>query len=389
MKIISWQAVLTEHQVHLLRALGKMPGTRLKVVTAVEELAERKQQGWAKPDWSDLEVTVLHCRGWLATGMELIRDNPDAVHLFSGLWASRRFFLLLLYAVWKRRMVGLVVEPYGDTQDGYLADHGKLKGWLLTKLRPLCYGIAGKFLGKRIAPIFGISPKAVKQFGKAGFLVRNIYPFGYFIPTQQHQVGAAQPDPEGVLRLVFVGALISRKGIDTIARVASLCQERNILIRLDVYGPGRPDSQLAISPNINYCGIIPFGQAQKVMVYYDLLIVPSRYDGWGVVVNEALQQGVPVLASSKAGASALVAQSGAGSVFDPNNMTALVELVESLANDRTIIVGWKKKARAYADKLAPEIAASYMLECIEANLRGAGKPPCPWYLMDEYATGEY
>ena len=94
MKIVSWQAVLTEHQVHLLRALGKMPRTSLKVVTAVEELAERKQQGWAKPDWSDLEVASLHCRGWLATGMGLIRDNPDAVHLFSGLWADRRFFLL-------------------------------------------------------------------------------------------------------------------------------------------------------------------------------------------------------------------------------------------------------------------------------------------------------
>ena len=389
MKIVSWQAVFTEHQVHLLRALGKIPGTSLQVETALEELAERRQQGWVKPDWTDMDVTVLSYGRWLATGMRLIRDNPDAVHLFSGLWASRRFFLLLLYAVWKRRRVGLLVEPYGDTKDGYLIDQGKLKGWLFTKFRPLCYGIAGRLLGRHIAPIFAISPKAVKQFEKAGFQAKNIYPFGYFVPIQKYQKDSVSRGIDTVLNIIFVGSLISTKGIDIIEKLAVHCGKNNIPIKLDIYGPGKPSSLLSAYPNINYRGIIVFGQSQRVMANYDLLIVPSKYDGWGVVVNEALLQGVPVLASSKVGASALIAQSGAGTIFDPNNMPALIDIIESLIKDRTILTKWAIKAQTYAQKLSPETAATYMMTCIEASLHGTEKPSCPWYSMtiyDEFIT---
>lgn len=384
MKIICWQAVFTEHQVHLLRALGKIPGMKLEVQAALEELAERKDQGWVKPDWTDMEVTLLSHRGWLATGIRLIRDNPDSLHLFSGLWASRRFFLLLLYAVLKNRKVGLLVEPYGDTKDGYLIDQGKLKGWILIKLRPLFYSIAGRILGKKISPIFAISPKAVNQFGKAGFQEKNIYPFGYFIPTQQYQKDYKSRREDTILRILFVGALISRKGIDVIEKLALHCEKNKIPIRLDIYGPGKPSYILNLCPNINYCGTIVFGQSQKVIANYDLLIVPSKYDGWGVVVNEALLQGVPVLASNKVGASALIVQSGAGMIFDPNNMPALIDVIESLIKDRTILTNWAINAQTYAKKLSPEMAANYMLACIEANLLGTEKPSCPWYSLITY-----
>jgi glycosyltransferase involved in cell wall biosynthesis len=389
MKIISWQAVFTEHQVHLLRSLGEIPGTSLQVKTALEELAERKQQGWVKPVWTDMDVTVLRNGWWLVTGARLIRENPDAVHLFSGLWASRRLFLLLLYALWKGRKVGLLVEPYGDTKDGYLIDQGKLKGWLLTKLRPLCYGIAGKLLGKHISPIFAISPKAVKQFQRAGFPAKNIYPFGYFVPMQQYQKDIILPRVDNILRIAFVGTLILRKGIDIVLNLAYHCDKKNIPVTFDIYGPGNSSSLSNVCSNINYRGSIVFGQSQRVMANYDLLIVPSKYDGWGVVVNEALLQGVPVLASSKVGASALIAQSGAGTIFDPDNMLALINIIQSLIKDRNILKNWALKAQIYAQQLSPDTASTYMMACIQASLHGTEKPTCPWYSMsiyDEFIT---
>lgn len=382
MKIVSWQVSLTEHQVHLLRALGKALGKNLKVATICEELEERRAQGWIKPDLSNLDVILLNSCNWPLVGISLINQNPDSVHLFSGLWADKRLFLLLLYAVWKKRKVGLVTEPFGDTNDGYLADQIKIKGWFLAVVRPFLYGVAGKLLGKRVAPVFAISPKACNQFNRAGFLERNIYPFGYFVPIQQGGDRVSPIDHEGILRLIFVGALISRKGVDTIMRVAAFCYERNIPVMFDVYGPGNADLLLPYS-NIQYHGIIPFGQAQKVIANYDALIVPSVYDGWGVVVNEALQQGVPVLVSKHAGASALVEKSGAGTLFDPERITELGKLIESLIKNRSIIDGWKRNAQAFSAVLAPEIAAAYLLECTEAYLHGANKPSCPWYSIDE------
>jgi glycosyltransferase involved in cell wall biosynthesis len=372
--------------VHLLRALQKHPGITLHVVVATDELAVRRQQGWTKPDISDLNVTIVDNLSWLAVGTRLIRSNPDAIHLFGGLWASRRFFLILLYAICKKRFIGLIVEPYSDTKDGYLDDEGLFSGWLYSKLRPIIYRISGRAFGKRIKLIFAISSKAIHQFRKDGFQAGSVYPFGYFVPTLPQQKDEIEQDADDVLRLVFVGALITRKGINYIKELAALCRKRGVSISIDVYGPGNPESLLNVSPNLNYLGLIPFGQAQKVMKKYDLLFVPSKFDGWGVVVNEALQSGLPILVSKNAGASTLVLTSGAGIVFDPNNLLELIASIEPLIKDRATIADWKEKARTYSVNLTPEIAASYMLECIENNMSRAERPTCSWYLEHEQSA---
>jgi len=373
--------------VHLLRALQKHPSIiKLDIVVATAELAARKQQGWVKPDISDLNVTIVDNLSWIAVGRRLIRDNPDAIHLFGGLWASRRFFLILLYAVCKKRFIGLIVEPYIDTKDGYLDNDGFFSGWMYSKLRPIIYSISGWALGTRINLIFTISIKAINQFKKIGFQAGGIYPFGYFVPTLPKQKNAIEHDTEGVLKLVFVGALIPRKGIEYIKELAVLCHKKGVLISIDVYGPGNPKSLLNVSPILNYCGLIPFGQAQEVMKNYDLLILPSKFDGWGVVVNEALQSGLPILISKNAGASTLVVTSGAGIIFNPNNLLELIASIEVLIKDRSVITDWKEKARNYSVNLTPEIAASYMFECIENSMSRAEKPACLWYLAHEQSA---
>ena len=46
MELVNWQSVLTEHQVHTLAALQRLPGVTLTVIVGREELPERKSQGW-------------------------------------------------------------------------------------------------------------------------------------------------------------------------------------------------------------------------------------------------------------------------------------------------------------------------------------------------------
>ena len=384
MKIVSWQVVLTEHQVHLLKALGKTPGTSLKVVTACDELEERKAQGWSKPDLDGLDVIPLNRQNWLSTGLSLIKGNPDAVHLFNGLWADRRLFLLLLYAVWKKRKVGLVTEPFGDTQDGYLTDQIKIKGWLLAKLRPLCYGIAGKFLGGHMEAVFAISQKAVQQLLRAGYRNDRVFPFGYFVPPLEDTSGATWPGAvDHKLRIVYVGSLISRKGIDIALEAMRICKARNLGVSLDVYGPGDPALLASGAGHVSYRGLIPFGQAQSVIRNYDVLVLPSRHDGWGGVVNEALLQGVPVICSDQVGAKVLIENSGAGAVFANEDATHFADLLMSLAKNPQRLHSWHEAALAYRPMLMPETAAGYMYQCLQYAFRKKDvRPSCPWWAND-------
>ena len=64
---------------------------------------------------------------------------------------------------------------------------------------------------------------------------------------------------------------------------------------------------------------------QACIAAADLLALPSRWDGWGLVVNEALAVGVPVIASNACGASDLIRQDVNGYVFTSEDAASLRE----------------------------------------------------------------
>ena len=55
----------------------------------------------------------------------------------------------------------------------------------------------------------------------------------------------------------------------------------------------------------------------------DCLILPSRHDGWGAVVSEALMVGTPVICSDACGSAGVVHASGVGGVFRSGDHCAL------------------------------------------------------------------
>ena len=120
LSVVSWQPTLTEHQVHLLRALAAQEGVRLKVVVGRRELDHIAKLGWRTPDYADLDVTVIGPRAMLRKGVRALREERDATHIFSGgLWTDRRFFLLLLLGAVLGRRVAMMTEPYSDVAESY------------------------------------------------------------------------------------------------------------------------------------------------------------------------------------------------------------------------------------------------------------------------------
>jgi glycosyltransferase involved in cell wall biosynthesis len=379
---VSWQPTLTEHQVHLLRALAAQEGVRLKVVVGRRELDHIARLGWRTPDYTDLDVTVIGPQAMLRRGARVLREERDATHVFSaGLWTDRRFFLLLLLAVAWGRRVAMVTEPYSDVPEShYRTAPGRLDR-LKARLRPLAYRAAGIALGRSISPVFAISPKAEAQMQEAGFSREAICPFGYFVPVDEEASPAIASDAAraGSLRVAFVGNLIHRKGVNTAVEAAAAARSMGADVSLDVYGPGDASQFLSgHAPGARYCGAIAFGTTQRVLRSYDVLVVPSRFDGWAVVVNEALLQGTPVIASRAVGASVLVESSGAGAVFDAGDSVALAALFVGLAGDDARLARWRSAARSFARAIAPEAAAAYMRDCLLWRKSDATRPRAPW-----------
>lgn len=100
---------------------------------------------------------------------------------------------------------------------------------------------------------------------------------------------------------------------------------------LDIIGAG-PLTDLLIkkidrAEDIKYLGSKTNNEVLDLMCRYDILVLPSLYDGWGAVVNEALQNGMRVIASENCGASVLLDGKDRGEAFSFVNKEKSLEKI--------------------------------------------------------------
>jgi glycosyltransferase involved in cell wall biosynthesis len=167
--------------------------------------------------------------------------------------------------------------------------------------------------------------------------------------------------------------------LPVLIKAVELARKAGAGVTADVYGPG-DSSVYAPVQGITLRGNIEFGKVQQVVGDYDLLVLPSLHDGWGVVVNEALLQGVPVLLSDAVGARTLVEVSGAGGVFASGCDDQLALLLIELAKTPGKIEALRIAAQRFKTELLPETAANYLYECLlYAGGESSIRPRSPWY----------
>lgn len=109
-----------------------------------------------------------------------------------------------------------------------------------------------------------------------------------------------------------------------------------------------------------------------------ILVLPSLFDGWGVVVNEALLSGTRVIASSNVGANVLLKENR-GDIFEVGNFKQLEDLLYKWSNkkmsqeDYDSIKNWATKS------ISPEVAVDYFLKIIDYTYDARKeKPKAPW-----------
>lgn len=149
-----------------------------------------------------------------------------------------------------------------------------------------------------------------------------------FWSRQAHQCQRERFRQErGLQNKVFlaVGRLMARKGFDKLLlawdSMESYCKQENMLV---LVGGGPEDVNLKEIvrsrgiPNVVFVGPQSPEDLAQWYAAADVFVFPSLVDVWGLVVNEAMACGLPILASKYAGASQeLVNDKSVGELFDP------------------------------------------------------------------------
>ncbi len=378
---ITWQPVLTDHQAYTYQALENKAGVPVISFVVSMEDADRKKQGWSDTKVQSLERRLIPSNFFLLYCFWQIWKCRSNIHIFASPFQQPRLILCIFFAAFLGVRFYLISEPYSPQQDGYLHETSKLLGKIKVIMRPILYKCYALILRARLSGIFSISPLAFSQFKKAGIPVCKLFPFGYFIPADDgvnHSTEISKLDKASNLHIIFVGNLIRRKGVDLLQEAIKLTYYEGYQITLDIYGHGNPSLICLNHKSIRYCGQIPFGKAQSVISQYDLLVLPSRYDGWGVVINEALCAGVPVVCSDHVGAGSVAELFHAGKCFNSGDITSLKNILVKLIKEPALLQKMRASTRLAAEALQPNVAADYMLNVMCTPTTFKEKIPSPW-----------
>ncbi len=381
-RIIAWHPVLTDHQVFLYEELSLQSG--LPIITNVLRLdnKERLEQGWTNTEVDNVKREVMPSKLTLFHGIRFLFRHKDQPHLFGSVFESPVMMLLLFFATRLRITCYIISEPYSPVSYSYFGNGISWYNKLKVLLRPIIYRTYILVLGRNLNGIFTISDLAFKQYSQAGMPDVKLFPFGYFIPSNivdKPKMILESKNEKNPLRLIFVGNLIERKGLSFLIRAVQKALIRGANLTLDVYGKGKPHKYNFDGERINYCGMIPFGKAQQYINSYDLLILPSHYDGWGVVVNEALCAGVPVLCSDQVGAKKIVTTFHSGEIFQNNNEQKLIDMLVRFSNEPFLIQKMTANCSIAEEAIQPAKGAKYILDVITSNSRELACITSPWY----------
>jgi glycosyltransferase involved in cell wall biosynthesis len=152
--------------------------------------------------------------------------------------------------------------------------------------------------------------------------------------------------------LLFCGSWDRVKGIDTLVAAFERLQAESSDLRLTILGPGVPETTVlgAFSDRSRpFVTVVPRTAEPQVMEMYrqhDLLVWPSTYEGFGLVVVEAMSQRLPVIATPVGCARSLVRDGETGLSVPPRDSDALTTAIRRLMGDERLRVRLAASARA-------------------------------------------
>jgi glycosyltransferase involved in cell wall biosynthesis len=176
------------------------------------------------------------------------------------------------------------------------------------------------------------------------------------------------------VKLIYVGRLSPEKGIPILLRAAKkICFD----YELRVVGDGqqrvqleRLVSDLGLVGKVEFLGAIPWGSPLfALMRDSDILILPSYTEGLGLVLLEAMSQGLSVVASNVGGIPEIVRNEVTGLLFPAGNIDALASAISRLVADDALRVELKRNALVLARQNTIDRQLGNMMRCVVSRFQ--------------------
>lgn len=139
------------------------------------------------------------------------------------------------------------------------------------------------------------------------------------------------------LKLLFVGKLSQQKGIANVFEAVNFFKDH---VELTLVGTKGSHECKALDIELAKHNWIPSLDHQSVltlMKQHDVLLFPSLFDGFGLVITEAMSQGTPVIASERCAGPDLIYHGQNGWLMDAASTESLISSIEELLSNKNVI----------------------------------------------------
>jgi glycosyltransferase involved in cell wall biosynthesis len=136
-------------------------------------------------------------------------------------------------------------------------------------------------------------------------------------------------------RFLYVGRLIELKNVESLLEAFAMVSGPHDTLTIVGKGPNESRlrataARLGLTDRVRFGGLVPYGELPSIFAAHDTLVLPSKNEVWGLVVNEALAAGLHVVVSDACGVASSV--SGMEGVFV--SRTDPASLAERMAKSR-------------------------------------------------------
>ena len=206
----------------------------------------------------------------------------------------------------------------------------------------------------------------------------RIVPNGVHLETERTGAhGDLDPrgEPDGPLRILFIGQAVERKGLPVLLRAFEALREQ-VPATLTLVGadPDEVAHMMLDDRGVQALGKVSESRKLAELARTDVLCAPSLHgESFGMVLTEALAASTPVIASDIPGYRDVVRDGIDGQLTPPGDALALAEALRSLALDPAARTRMAAAARLRAERFAWPHVAAEVLDCYEQAI-AVGRP---------------
>jgi glycosyltransferase involved in cell wall biosynthesis len=302
----------------MLEELAKDPSIKVSIINTSPAGDLRKQTKGVNIEKLNRMIFVLLRYAWE------IRNCSVALVFANNFFAFTMVPLLLMMS--RLFKSAFYIKPVGGDLDLYLDRKQKIFLWYLKKVLRSADGI--------LAQTQQLQAK-LSEFG-----CTNVH----YLPGCRSQLPLVQSQRQKseALRLLYLAHIIKEKGpLVLLEALQRFPNNDKTKISCDFFGPIHEAirmkflSQLAITPNVRYCGEARPGSGSRLMAEYDALVLPTFFpsEGHPGVLIEAMHAGIPVISTRHRAIPELVTNGENGILVPVKDPDALAEAIKKIAED--------------------------------------------------------